>query len=526
MTSTPALRRVLAAAVVLGALAGCSSEQAPAKPTQAASDLTTGNRAAVRDGGTLRWAVDAVPASLDVYDPAATADTALIAHALLPSLFRLDDRARPVADPDYLAGAQVDGRTVTYRLNPKALWSDGKPLAVADFTAQWTALRAAHTGYAAIESITQGSDPHQVKVVFKQPYASWRSLFSPLQAAAGPSVTAGPLTVASLDAKAGRASLVRNPRWWGDPVKVDGIDFLATANRLDALDRDQVDVADLAQAVDRPPAAPSTDAVDAATQALKRAQALPGITLHRAAAPAFTQLTLNGARGQLADAAVRRAVAAAIDRGKLASAVLDPLGLPAVPLGNHLVMTDQDGYRDNSGAIAGTAKELHLDLTLLLTEGSASARRTADALVAQLAPAGVTVHPQAVPADGFVRDHLAGGDWDLALFSWPASAFPATDERPLYAKPRPGQDGKPVAGLNYGGSGTEEIDQLFDQAAAELDPVKQTALLQQTDGRIWQLGHSVPLYQRPDLVAVRTGVAGAGAYGFAWPRYQDVGFLR
>ncbi|MEY9947336.1 ABC transporter family substrate-binding protein [Kitasatospora sp. GAS1066B] len=519
--------RVLAAAALLSALAGCDSAPAPVPPpSQSASDLTPATRTVVRQGGTLRWAVDQVPASLDVYQSDATADTALIAHALLPSLYRLDDHARPVPDPDYLVNAEQADRTVTYRLNPKAVWSDGTPVTAADFTAQWTALRADHPGYRAIESIAQGVDQHQVKVVFRQPYAEWKSLFSPLNPAAGLPLSAGPLLLQSLDAKGGKAALVRNPRWWGDAAKVDELDFLATPDRLDALSQGRIDVAALEGAVDHPPAAKSADALDSATQALRRARALPGITLHRAAAPAFTQLTLNGGRGQLAEPALRRAVAACVDRGKIAEAALGPLGLPAAPLGNHLLMTDQLGYRDNSASLAATAKSMHLELSLLYPDGSATARRTADALVAQLAPYGITVHPQAAAPDSFVRDHLATGDWDLALFSWPATAFPATDEQPLYAKPRPGADGKAVIGLNYGGAGTDEIDQLFAKAEAESDAVRQTALLQQADQRIWQLGHSVPLYQRPELVAVRTGVAGAGAYGFGWPRYQDLGFLR
>ncbi|PYC72104.1 hypothetical protein C7C46_26055 [Streptomyces tateyamensis] len=526
------MKRLLAAVLLASALSACSDGPAPSQPSsRAASDLTRVDRAALREGGTLRWAVDQVPAALDVYAADATADTALLAHAVLPSLYRLDEHARPVADPDFLAGAEAADRTVTYRLNPKARWSDGTPLSAADFTAQWRALCAVQPGYGAIESVAQGADPQQVKVVFRQAYPQWQELFSPLYPAAGApglltGLSAGPLAVKSLDSKAGRASLVRNPHWWGDAPKVDGIDFLTTPDRLDALEHGQLDVAALEGTVDHPPLAKSADALDSSVQTLKRAEALPGITLHRAAAPAFTQLTLNGARGPLADAAVRRAVAAAVDRGKLAAAALTPLGLPAAPLGNHLLMADQDGYRDNSAALAGTARELHLDLSLVYPDDSATARRTAEALTAQLAGRGVTVKAQAVPAAGFVHDHLAVGDWDLALFSWPATAFPAVDERPLYAKPRPEADGKPVAGLNYAGSGTDEIDQLFDRAAAEADPARRTALLQQADSRLWELGHSVPLFQRPDLVAVRTGVEGAGAYGFGWPRYQDLGFER
>ncbi|GAA2131167.1 ABC transporter family substrate-binding protein [Kitasatospora kazusensis] len=574
--------RLTAAAVALllaGALAGCSEHRAA---PLAGADISAADRARVGEGGTLRWAVDAVPATLNVFQPAATADSALLAHALLPSLFRLDQHAHPVADPDYLAAADVapagqSPQTVTYRLNPKAVWSDGTPISAADFTAQWHALSGTDpayqgehpAGYAAIAAVAQGADGHEVKVTFKQPYAPWRTLFSPLYPAtvtgtaaafgrplaAGFKTSGGPFAVHGYDAQGGTVSLVRNPAWWGDAPKATEIDFLATpaAARLDALDQGKLDVAALTDTVDHAApggvaaAAPPDAAamVQASVQALRRAESLPGLALHRAPAPAFTQLTLNATRGPLTDLNVRRAVARAVDRQKTATAALGPLGLAAVPLGNHLLMADQEGYQDNSGSAgSATAAQLldqagwksgtgartkdgkELTLGLLIPDGSATARRTADALTAELAEAGVTVHQQPVPAAAFVKDHLATGDYDLALFSWPATGSPAGDERAYYAKPQPGPDGIPVIGRNYARTGTEEIDRLFDQATAELDPAAQRALLQQADTRIWQLAHSVPLFQRPDLVAVRTTVAGAGAFGFSAPRFQDLGFRK
>ncbi|MEV7177205.1 ABC transporter family substrate-binding protein [Kitasatospora sp. NPDC093679] len=579
MRASRAADRAAAAAAALCLAAGLAGCTGGSQDGPAASDVTAADRAHTRDGGTVRWAVDAVPATLNVYQPAADADSELIARALLPGLFRLDDRGRATPDPDYLAGAESTpaGRspqTVTYRLNPAAVWSDGSPLSAADFTAQWKALSGADpafrsdrpAGYDAIASVEQGSGPHEVKVVFKQPYADWRSLFSPLYPAARTSTadafnqpldggfrtSAGPFVLTGWDKGAGRAVLTRNPRWWGDPAKAQEIDFLAVpaAGRLDALAKDELDVAAVTASVDRAvpegttAAAPPDAAamVEASAHALHRAETLPGLTLHRAPAAAFTQLTLNTARGPLADTTVRQAVARAVDRQKTATAALGPLGLGAVPLGNHLLVAGQDGYRDNSGALGTAAAGTLLDragwassdgtrskdgkklaLTLLIPDGSTTARRTADALTADLAAAGIAVAAEPVPVDTFVTDHLAKGDFDLALFSWPASAYPS-DTRPLYAKPQPGPDGLPVVGRNYGRGGTAEIDRLLDRAAGELDPAARQGLLQQADARLWQLADVVPLYRRPDLVAVRNGVAGAGAYGFTTPRYQDVGF--
>ncbi|MBP0449437.1 ABC transporter family substrate-binding protein [Kitasatospora sp. RG8] len=586
----PTAAAVAALLLATGPLAGCSGAPAPARtpapvPSSAAPTAVTGDvrpydRAGVRDGGTLRWALDAVPATLNVYQSAATADSALLAHALYPALFRPDEHGRAVPDPDYLLGAESTppGRlpqVVTYRLNPHAVWSDGTPLSAADFSAQRAALSGldpAYTGtrpagYDAIDSITQGADPAEVKVTFRQPCAEWRALFGPLYPAAvtaspvafnrplagGPQPTAGPFVLSGQDGydpAGGRVTLVPNPLWWGDEPKADRIDFLATPpeRRLDALDQDRLDIAPITAAVDRAQAAPGTsaDRAEAATQALRRAEALPGVTVHRAAAASLTQLTLNAARAPLTDPAVRQALARAVDRRRIADAALTPLGLAPAPLGSHLFAGDQDGYRDNADALgpadagrlldaAGwkrpkgggtrTKDGRQLSLTLLIPSDSATARRTADALATGLAGAGIAVRPQAVPAETFVRTGLATGGYDLALFSWPAGPTPAVDQRPVYAKPRPGPDGALETGANYGRSGTEEIDRLFDRAAAELDPAAHLALLQEADTRIWQLGHSVPLFQRPELVAVRTGIAGAGAWGYGWPRFQDVGLL-
>ncbi|WP_405019075.1 ABC transporter family substrate-binding protein [Kitasatospora sp. NBC_00070] len=570
-------RQLLAVAVLTVLLAGCSEDPGP-EPR--ASDVATVARDQVKDGGTLRWAVEAVPATLNVFQPEATADSELLTEALLPHLFRWDDHARPTADPDYLAAAESTPagqrpQTVTYRLNPKAVWTDGTPITAADFIAQWHALGEAAdpayrtdrpAGYAAIAAVTQGADAREVKVAFKQSYAGWRTLFSPLYPAAASATpaafnqpltnapSAGPFTVKTYDRAGGKATVVRNPRWWGDPAKAEAIDFLATpaAKRLDALDQGTLDIAALTDAVDHATPAAQTNAAppdaaavaEASAQALRRAEALPGLKLHRAVAPAFAQLTLNGTRGPLADPAVRRAVARAVDRQRVAEAAVNPLGLTPVPLGHHLLMAGQDGYQDNSSAAGGaSAAELldqagwhpggaartkdgkELALGLLIPEGSAGARRAADALTAGLAEAGITLRPQAVPAESFLTDHLATGEYDLALFSWPAGQD-ATGAAARYGKPRPGPDGLPVIGRNYARTGSEEIDQLLAQADAELDPAARRALLQEADARIWQVAHSVPLYQRPDLVAVRTEVANAGAFGFATPRFQDLGLRR
>lgn len=131
-----------------------------------------------------------------------------------------------------------------------------------------------------------------------------------------------------------------------------------------------------------------------------------------------------------------------------------------------------------------------------------------------------------VADDSYFKDHIASGDYDLALYSWPATAYPATDDRPIFAKPVPATDGSLTVEQNYTRVGTDHIDQLFDQAAAELDEGAARDLMKQADARIWAAAGSIPLYQRPQLVATNRKLANVGAFGFGSPHYQDIGFKK
>ncbi len=139
---------------------------------------------------------------------------------------------------------------------------------------------------------------------------------------------------------------------------------------------------------------------------------------------------------------------------------------------------------------------------------------------------GIATEISKVSDESYFRDHVASGQYDLALYSWPASAFPATDARPIYAKPVPAADGSLSVQQNYTRVGTDQIDQLFDQALTTLDEDEQRGLLRKADSRIWAAAGSIPLYQRPQLTAVRKNLANIGAFGFQTPVYEDMGFLK
>ncbi|GAA2931433.1 ABC transporter family substrate-binding protein [Streptomyces thioluteus] len=662
---TPSRSRRPAALLVAGlllplpVLAGCGGDStAGGGLSDATQDIAAAPRSKVADKGALTWAVDALPATYNVFQSDADATSQRVAAAVLPTLFTLDVHGRPQRNADYLTSADVVQRepkqAVLYRLNPRAVWSDGTPVTAADFEAQWKALRgkdsafwtAGNAGYDRIERVERGADAHEVKVTFAKPYADWAGLFTPLYPRAamgtgnafndsmrkGLAFSAGPFQVAERNDAQGTLALVRNPRWWGDRAKLDRLVLRAVPRdeRAAALAGGGLDVAEIAPAAaeriaraNEPPRHKGDDANKPAAAAAPAPAAGPdaglrGLAVHRALEPAYTQLALNGAAGPLSDERVRRAVARAIDRTELARFVLAPLGLPADPLGSHVLVAGQPGYEDNSDALGspdpGAARDLLADAGWKEGKGEPPRRRPAQAapepqrpgrpddkaelrppeetpefggdgqlpdqqgldpqgdgksardagggkgglapvrfkdgkklalrfvlpkgagaeplrevgarIARRLDAVGVRTEIVKVEDAGFFKDHVASGDFDLALYSWPASAFPATDARPIFAKPQPAADGSLQVEQNYTRVGTDQIDRLFDQASTELDADAARDLVLRADARIWAAAAAIPLYQRPELVATRRSVANAGAFGLASPRYQDVGFLR
>ncbi|MFJ1545276.1 ABC transporter family substrate-binding protein [Streptomyces sp. NPDC088246] len=757
--------------LTLPVLAGCSSDDGGGSTGAVApQDLAVAARNLVAAGGTVNWAIDAVPTTLNAFQADANSSTTRVTGALLPTLFPLDAKGRPQLDPDYLESAKVVEReprqVVLYRINPQAVWSDGRDIGASDFVAQWRALNgkdsafwtARNAGYERIEKIERGADDQEIRVTFAKPYADWRSLFSPLypkEVTGSPDAfndgarttlkaTAGPFRLGSVDTAKGEVTLVRNPRWWGGRAKLDSLVFRAVKpqDRTEALIEGKVDVADIdAAAAHRivqaagdkggngqplaqgpgsgsgsgtGPAAAlrswaeahgSDENAAAAAQAARernRAAAeayaaeqgkLRAYAVRKSLEPAYTQLALNGESGPLADDRVRRAVARALNRQELVDTVLKPLGLPATPLGSHLALAGQPAYKDNSGALggqdtkeaqalladagwtregavkkpdgakagsevekkgakkkdttagkddkaassekpgktgsddgkadnaaperehaaddaqavvgddnksgagdgagnapqvlapataaafhsaallrqagylagtsttedaaqdqrpggaagayapAGTAapaqapdarrgplgkngKALSLRFVLPAGPGSEPLRAVGDKIAAMLDSIGIATAITKVSDDSYFQDHIASGDYDLALYSWPATAYPATDDRPIFAKPVPATDGSLLVEQNYTRVGTDHIDQLFEQAVSELDEGTARDLMKQADARIWAAAGSIPLYQRPQLVATDRKLANVGAFGFGAPHYQDIGFKK
>lgn len=164
--------------------------------------------------------------------------------------------------------------------------------------------------------------------------------------------------------------------------------------------------------------------------------------------------------------------------------------------------------------LAKDGKPLTLRFVLPSGPGSESLSTVADHISRMLERIGIRTETTKVAGDSYFKDHIAAYQYDLALYSWPASAFPATDARPIFAKPVPAADGSLTVEQNYTRVGTDQVDQLFDQAIGTLDEDEERALVRKADARIWAAAGSIPLYQRPQLTAVRPNLANASTLRF------------
>src|SRR5207302_10039904 len=201
------------------------------------NDINPVERGTVPGGGTLNWPITPLPSNYNFHEnEGATTDEDAVISALMPSTFIFRASAEPVPDPDYVTSVRLTAtspqQVVTYEINPKAAWEDSTPITETDFEAQWRALNGTNAGYKAaltqgydqIGAVTQGKDPREVVVTFRNPYTDWQALFSPLYPAsankdpktfnegwiARPPPTAGPFSFRGFDASAQTLTLVRS----------------------------------------------------------------------------------------------------------------------------------------------------------------------------------------------------------------------------------------------------------------------------------------------------------------------------
>lgn len=564
-------RRLIAVPLLAGALAlgacggpggdgeggGPGDEQTSAPIT--AQDINAVDRAELAEGGELRQAITSLS---DNWNPMHVngneADLSDVREAMSARLFHYNEKGEAEPNPNFLQEATTEGGEsadepliVTYKLNPDAVWNDGSPIDVDDFIAEWKACGdpendfqcVSTQGYDAVSSIEAGADNFEVKVTYNGPYPDWTGTFVLLNKAESIKDAetfnsgwsdlneikdwfSGPYILDNLDKTQQIITLVPNDNWWGEKPLLDKLTFrvISADATASSFENNEIDVFDVG---------PDPDAY-------ARAKGVADAEIRAAAGPNFRHFTFNQEAGLIKDKAVRQAIVMGLNRAEIGTSDLAGIDWPAKPLNNHVFMETQEGYKDSAEATGLSynpdgAKKLLEDegwamgddgfyakdgetLTVAFTQITAVPVSENEALQAQamLKEVGIKVDIVDATQDNW-SDKLTEGSFEILAFSWLGTPYPYSSIKQIYGT---NQDS------NYSNASLEEVDELIKQIDIEIDPQKRIDLANQADELLWEDVNTLPLYQRPDLIATKTNIANFGAFGLSSVHYENVGLTK
>ncbi|MDP4502134.1 ABC transporter family substrate-binding protein [Nonomuraea turcica] len=510
----------------------------------------------VKDGGTLTLVVGQWPSQWNGnHVDGNQADTAEMLDVFMPQLMVADAEANFTPNKDYVTDVKNDmssgKQVVTYTLNDKATWSDGTPITWKDLEATWKANSgknkafkpASVDGWDKIESVEKGDSDKVAVITFAKPYRDWQGMFNRTTSHLFPGkhletpeaydkdylqkipATAGPFKVEKLDEGTKTLTLVRDDKWWGRKPKLDKVIFRAIespAAQVNAFANGEID------AVEIPSGAPAE---------LKRAKEVPGAEIRKALSPNWRHFTVNNQSEFLKDKSVRQAVQYAINRDVITQSDLKDMEWPLQTLGNHTFMNNHKGYVDNSGDLGKynleKAKQLldaagwkqegeyrkkdgkEFALNFVIPTGTPVSQTEGELTQAMLKEAGIKVTIRPVPLDKFFNDYIIKGDFDLVPFSWIGNPLPIGGLKQIYYT---GSES------NFPKASDPAVDAAIDAAVDEMDPAKAIEKANAADKLIWDMVHTIPLYQRPDIYAVKKTLANYGSRGYQYYDFTTIGF--
>jgi peptide/nickel transport system substrate-binding protein len=478
---------------------------------------------------------------------------------MLNGPFRITPQIAYAADPAFIVGEptnEVVGgqQVVTYKLNPKAVWDDGQPITAADYVFTWQnnkstdpkadgcASLLSTTGYDQIQTV-DAVDDTTVKVTFQKgkSFPDWQSLFSalqskhvfdkgspaancayvtkgwPIKSGIPAGATNGPwvLKTSDIDVGSKTVTLTPNPKWWGDAPKlarlVDAYVGSDSDTNVKALSNQEVGMIY---------PQPQLDLVANLNQ-------LSGVTTEINFGTSFEHIDFNTKDPLLSHLEVRQAIAYAIDRPALVAATVGKFSDKASVLGNRLVLSNQKGYEDHSAGYAkqdiAKAKSLlegigakmgsngiytlngkPLAFSVETTQNNPLRDQTVQTMAAQVKAAGIKLTEDA-NADIFAgadKPHsLEAEGFQIALFAWVGGPAISSNRSIYYTKAKGG-------GQNYSQLSNATIDGALDKMATATNTDDEAKFANEADSALWNIMATLPLYQKPTLLAFDSNYAG------------------
>lgn len=480
---------------------------------------------------------------------------------VLDGLYRISPDISFIPDPDQgtATSAIVNGQqVVTIKINPKAVWDDGKPITSADyiFTTKTEssldpknggcASILSSTGFEQIETSKAVSDK-EVQFTFKkgEPFADWQSLFSgssalilskhvvdqgspaatckyitkgwavkdgiPAGASNGPWLLQGK----NVNTQQKTITLVPNPKYWGAKPKLARLVYQTIGSTSDtnvkALQNGDVDIIY---------PQPQLDLV-------KSLKGLSGVKTEISFGPSFEHFDFNTADPLLKMPEVRKAIALAMDRKSIVSKTVGKFSDKAEVLGNRIVLNTQKGYEDHSGEYAtqniAKAKQLlesvggklgsdgfykingkQVAFKVITTQENPLRDQTITTAAAQVKAAGIKLTEFASPdifADKSKPNSLEAEGFQIALFAWVGGPALSSNASIYLTRSKGG-------GQNYSQGSDPKVDDLLTKMKSAPTTDAEVAFANQADAQLWQDMYTLPLYQKPTLLSFRDNISG------------------
>jgi peptide/nickel transport system substrate-binding protein len=448
---------VLSVALLAGCTGGGGSDS-----TDKAGGSSTGSTGPIPKGGTLVVGAEQEPTCADWVSVCAW-DTSWGTYAIqehtIPRTFDFERQNGQWTEvPSILLVREptvtlVGGKqTVTYSINPAAVWSDGEPITSTDFKYTWDQVVNGEniydtTGYNQIESIDD-TDPTTAVVTFAQPYAAWKTLWGALYGILPSHILAGQDRSAAMTngydwsggpwiaewEKGVQVALTPNPNWYGKPAKLDRVVFEFQADTETEFEnfRDGETMAIYPQ--------PELQALQEVQRGFPRAN-----SFFTAETSTVEAVWINNAREPFTSKAVRQAFAYAIDRDAIVKRLFGVLGVtkavntinPPIQraysdptawskytrnLAQVNTLMTGDGWTKNGDGI-WQKNERTASFTIKSTAGSARRRLTETLLARQLKSAGFEMTIANQPAAELFGTTLISGDYEVALYAQVATGL-------------------------------------------------------------------------------------------------------
>jgi peptide/nickel transport system substrate-binding protein len=496
---------------------------------------TAASSATAQDaGGTIRIAAEEEPSCADWISSCGGLAWGnwTLGNLTLPQALNVD------AEGNYIAGAMLSEMptlsagppmTVTYRISPDAVWSDGTPITSTDFEYTWKQIVDGDdiydtTGYVDIESI-DATDPTTAVVTFTEPFAAWRDLFGGFYFVLpshllegknrnkvmkdGYSFSGGPweLKGGKSGWKKGKTiTLVPNDAYWGIKPTIAEVIFQfipESAAELQAVKSGQVLAAY---------PLPIDGVVD-------QVEETPNLDHTVSYGNAYEAFFINADTFPLDSEAVRQAVAFATDR----QAIVDQIVAPAVNEGRVLqsfvvptfktfyepafekyvpdpaavdqLMTD-DGWAKNDDGI-WEKKGKTASFEVVSTSGNESRALTMQIWQSQLNEAGFDVKVKALNPDTLFADRLPNGEYAVALYT--SIGTPDPGQCLVFCSENIPSKANKFGGQNWTRTDSPEIDSAWQAVDSTLDDSARITAAKTGQTALADYMASFPIYQAPTV---------------------------